>query len=489
MNNAVIYARYSSDKQTEDSIEAQVRACKAYAAAKGFTVISEYVDEAVSGKGEKTASRASYQRMLRDSSKNLFDVILIHKYDRVARSLAEHVTLEKKLKDNGVELIATAQDFGTTNEAKIMRSLMWALSEYYIDNLSDEVKKGHKETAFKGLHNGGVAPFGYDVVDQRYVVNELEAGYVRKMFDCAVNRQGFTALIDEIAAAGIKGKRGKPIKYTSIYEMLKNEKYTGVYIYSPQEEKRRADRREKPNSIKIENALPAIIDRAQFVEVQRIMNERKQTGKKAGYLCSGLVYCTCGAKMHGFTSKKGSFERRYYGCSKKCGEPTVRMDDVDDSALSYLHDLLSPENQKTIAAALRAYQDGEKDRAAQFNSAIRKQIKDKQHQYDALLGNLSSGTLPPEVVSDVGQKMKTIKEEIAALQETKPPHDFTVDQITAWLQALKASPDSKAIHLLIERIDIKNKTDFSITSTLKSVLGETGCGGSQHVLPAILFGN
>lgn len=78
-----------------------------------------------------------------------------------------------------MSLIATAQDFGTSNEAKIMRALMWSLSEYYLDNLSSEVKKGHKETALKGLHNGGVAPFGYDVVEQHYVINELEAAYVK----------------------------------------------------------------------------------------------------------------------------------------------------------------------------------------------------------------------------------------------------------------------------------------------------------------------
>lgn len=81
--------------------------------------------------------------------------------------------------------------------------------------------------------------------------------------------------------------------------MLRNEKYTGVYVYSLKQEKNRADRRTKPNAIRIENALPIIIDKAQFDEVQKIMNERKQSGKKAEYLCSGLIYCECGAKMHG----------------------------------------------------------------------------------------------------------------------------------------------------------------------------------------------
>ena len=144
---------------------------------------------------------------------------MIHKYDRIARNVGEHVNLTAKLQEMGVELIATAQDFGKSNEAKIMRNLMWALSEYYIDNLAGEVRKGLKETALKGLHTGGVAPFGYDIVDQKYVINELEAEYVRKIFVAAMNREGFTDIIKELSERGITGKRGKPIK---IYSNIRN---------------------------------------------------------------------------------------------------------------------------------------------------------------------------------------------------------------------------------------------------------------------------
>lgn len=269
MNEAVIYARFSSDKQTESSIEAQVRACREYAAAHSLHVMEVYADEAISGAGAKTASRRAYQRLLRDASKGQFDTILIHKYDRIARNLGEHVNLEQRLNKLGVTLIATAQDFGSAKEVKIMRAITWSLSEYYLDNLSEETKKGHRETALKGLHNGGYAPFGYDVVNQQYVINKLEAGYVRKLFAAALERRGFVEIIGEMDAAGIRGKRGRPIKYPQIYEILRNEKYTGVYLYSADEEKDREKRREKPHAIRIENALPVIIGRAQFLEVHK----------------------------------------------------------------------------------------------------------------------------------------------------------------------------------------------------------------------------
>lgn len=476
MQNAVIYARFSSDRQTDASIDAQVRACREYAAAHDMKIASIYADEAISGKGSKTASRKQYQKMLREAEKGLFDTILIHKYDRIARNLGEHVNLEKRLTDAGITLIATSQDYGTSNEAKIIRTLMWSLSEYYIDNLAGEVKKGHREVALKGLHNGGVPPFGYDVVNQEYVINEFEAVYVRKMFEAALNRAGFTDLLKEMEECGIKGKRGKTIKYTQIYEILRNEKYTGVYAYSETEEKNRGARRSKPNAIRIENAFPAIIDKATFEEVQKIMNGRKQTGKKANYLCSGLVYCSCGAKMHAAKSERKGHTYYYFSCSSRCGNPNIRMEKVDDAVLSYLHEILSKENQLKIADALRNYKQGEAQRIEDFKTIIQRKIAEKEAQHESLLANLSAGTLPPSVVADVGERMQELKEEIERLKQTEPPKDYTVEQITSWLESLKKNTDEKAVHLLVERIDIKNKTEINVKSTLESVLGEIGCG-------------
>lgn len=156
----VIYARFSSDRQNEESITAQVRACTEYAEKHGMEVIHVYADEAVSGKESKTASRVEYQQMMKDASRGQFEVILIHKFDRVARSLTEHVNLQARLAKWKVELVAVAQDFGGGAEAKIVKALLWSMSEYYLDNLASEVRKGQREAALQGKHNGGLPPFG-----------------------------------------------------------------------------------------------------------------------------------------------------------------------------------------------------------------------------------------------------------------------------------------------------------------------------------------
>ena len=189
---AAIYTRFSSDNQTELSTQAQVRACTEYAKANGLDIYKIYSDEAISGTEEKTDHRLQYQLMLQDAKQKLFDVLLIHKYDRVARSLEEHVRLSKMMEREKIPIIAVAQNFGTSIEGDFAKQMMWVLSEYYSKNLSKEVRKGHREIALKGLHNGGPAPFGFRVVDQKLVINDLEAFYVRKMFDAALNRRGFT---------------------------------------------------------------------------------------------------------------------------------------------------------------------------------------------------------------------------------------------------------------------------------------------------------
>ena len=128
MNNAVIYARFSSDKQTENSIEAQVRACEDYAEIHGYTINKIYSDEAVSAKNDR---RPEFQKMIKDAEKGLFQTVLVHKYNRFARRMIDHVTYEDKLNQAGVDLIAVAEDFGNGKEAVIMKALMRSLSEYY----------------------------------------------------------------------------------------------------------------------------------------------------------------------------------------------------------------------------------------------------------------------------------------------------------------------------------------------------------------------
>lgn len=330
---AVIYARYSSDNQTEMSIEAQVRACTEYAAKKNITIVNIYKDEAMTG---RNANRPQYQEMITAAFEGKFDIILCHKYDRIARDLEEQASLDKRLEKLGIKLIAVAQDYGEGKDAKLSKGIQWVLGEYYSANLSEEVKKGQRETALKGLHNGGVAPFGYNIIEQRYEINESEAYWVREMFSACINGTGYANIIDQMAAAGITGHRGKPIKYPQIYEILRNEKYTGTYIFSVDEEKDRNLRRTKPNAIRIKDCFPKIVTREIFEAANRALSQNRR-GPSQKHRCSGIVYCgECGAKMHLSRTERKGHKYNNFVCSAKCGIGIVPMELVDNAVDAYL---------------------------------------------------------------------------------------------------------------------------------------------------------
>ena len=135
---AAIYTRFSSDNQTELSTQAQVRACTEYAKANGLDIYKIFSDEAISGTEEKTDHRLQYQLMLQDAKQKRFDVLLIHKYDRVARSLEEHVRLSKMMEREKIPIIAVAQNFGTSIEGDFASD---------VANLLESLRKTRAEKA------------------------------------------------------------------------------------------------------------------------------------------------------------------------------------------------------------------------------------------------------------------------------------------------------------------------------------------------------
>ena len=119
MKYAVIYARYSSDNQTEQSIEGQVRVCKEYAERNDILVVDSYIDRAMTGTNDH---RPEFQRMIKDSSKKEWDYVIVYKLDRFSRNKYESVIHRKTLKDNGVKLLSAMENIPDTPEGIIYHS-------------------------------------------------------------------------------------------------------------------------------------------------------------------------------------------------------------------------------------------------------------------------------------------------------------------------------------------------------------------------------
>ena len=228
MQTAVIYARYSSDSQTEQSIEGQLRVCEEYAQRNNILILDTYIDRAMTGTND---NRPDFQRMIKDSAKRQFQVVLVYKLDRFSRDKYATAIHKNTLKNNGVKVLSAMENIPDTPEGIILESLLEGMNQYYSAELSQKVKRGMNETRRKGNFTGGFLPFGYKVVDHKVLIDEERAEVVRFIYE----QYSIGVFVkDIIVALNAKGvtNRGKPFATNTVYNILKNEKYSGIYPFT-----------------------------------------------------------------------------------------------------------------------------------------------------------------------------------------------------------------------------------------------------------------
>ena len=222
---AVIYARYSTDSQREESIEGQIRECTAYAEKNGFTVVKHYIDRAISA---KTDNRPQFQQMIKDNERGIFDVIIVWKLDRFARNRYDSARYKTQLKRNGVKLVSATEVISAGPEGIILESVLEGYAEYYSADLSEKVVRGMTENALKGIYNGGTIPFGYMIDETRhYQPDPLLAPYVEQTFQKYADGATMTDLRDWLKAHNIKNSMGGEMSYNTIQRLLSNRRYIG----------------------------------------------------------------------------------------------------------------------------------------------------------------------------------------------------------------------------------------------------------------------
>ena len=224
MNKAVIYARYSSDTQTEQSIEGQLRVCRQYAKANNILIVGTYIDRAMTGTNDL---RPDFQRMIKDSSKHQWDMVLVYKLDRFSRDKYESTIHKHTLKENGVKLVSAMENIPDSPEGIILESLLEGMNQYYSAELSQKVLRGMRESYLKGNCTGGILLYGFNVIDKKVIIDEQEGPIVKEIF--AKFAQGYTVveIADNLKSRSIRTKKGEYLIDKKIYRMLGNTKYTG----------------------------------------------------------------------------------------------------------------------------------------------------------------------------------------------------------------------------------------------------------------------
>lgn len=432
--NAVIYARYSpGPRQTDQSIEGQVRDCMAYAKENGINVLKVYADKHISGTDFE--KRLEFNRMLHDSEKGQFDAIIVWKIDRFGRD-REEVALNKiKLKRHGIKLLYAKEVIPDGPEGIILESLMEGLAEYYVADLRQKVKRGQRESALKGLAVSGNAAFGYDIDEnKRYVINEHEAFAVRMVFEMYADGKPATTIMEELAKLGYKNKRGGEITKNGIYTMIRNEKYIGKCFYD-----------------NIPIPIPAIIDEKLWKAVQSKIIRRPNSSAvyKAPerYLLSLKAYCgECGSMLIG-ESGYGKMKQKYlyYKCaarkrkagSDKCCLKTMRKDDLENYVVQCtMDDVLQDDVIEYIAD--KVIEINKKHTVNQKLSQLKSALRDAEKSIRNIMKAIEDGIYTPttkERLLELENACEEYRIQIAKEEIAKPT--ITRDHVIYWLEMFR----------------------------------------------------
>lgn len=470
---AAIYARYSSNNQREESIDAQIRAIKDYCDSNGYSIVKTYIDEARSA---TTDNRPNFKNMIKDSELNLFDCVIVHKLDRFSRDKYDSVTYKRKLRNNNVSLFSVLEKLDDSPESSIMESLLEGMSEYYSKNLARETMKGMKENAYKAMHTGGKPPLGYDVdpLTKKYLINETEAKAVKLIFEMYANGNGYMAIVDKLNTLNFKTKLGNSFSRNSISEIIRNEKYTGVYVFNKTPKKINGKRNShvtKPEEeiIRIKDGMPRIIDDETFLKVkERLANNKRNACNKAKepYVLSGKIKCgLCGSAMVGHTSKCGRSKNKYstYRCGRRyrykdCSMKPINRDYIDDIVIKQLSkNIFSPKSIEKLTKELtKCYKKSLQNNKSEIKD-IDKQLIQINKEIDNLITALASG------ISSI-----SIKDKLNNLEEKKI-------HLSTLKSELQCSLDSKVLdenlirqYLLKDASLLKNKSVDDIKNIINT---------------------
>ena len=300
---AVIYARYSSHSQTEQSIEGQLHDGYAYAEKCGYRVIGEYIDRALTGTKD---DRPDFQRMIRDAEKRQFQVVIVWKLDRFARNRYDSAMYKRVLKKHGVRVVSVMENITDSPEGIILEGMLEALAEYYSANLSENIRRGQQESIKKGWFPGGAPPMGYKTENHRLVPDERFAPVLLEVYTRYANGESLSAIADDLNSRGYRTRHGHLFSVGTFDRVIPNPAYIGQYTY---------------NGVTVPDLCPRIVpdDIYQKALARRERNRRAPAAGRSHveYLLSGKMFCgLCGAPMIGDCGTGKSGERHiYYSCT------------------------------------------------------------------------------------------------------------------------------------------------------------------------------
>lgn len=420
---AAAYARFSSDRQREESIEIQMEAITRYCEREGWKLGPTYRDSAMSGTNDR---RPDFQRCLRDAERGRFDILVIYKQDRFARNVEDSKRNMRRLRAAGVRVVSVREgELEDTPDGFLRESIGEIFAEYYSRNLAVLVRDGMRKSA-EQMRTVGYRLYGYAVDDGDHFVPDPEQSvYVREAFRLYLTGKSCGEISEWLNAEGQRTIRGNLWSARSLTNILSNESYMGTYHYC---------------GMHVEGGMPALVSRETFLAVQEIKRRRmgmKRQKQVNDYILTDKTYCLdCGMPMCG-TSGTSCNGRKYtyYGCMNKGGcKHRVSSHLVEDAVIDAVVDVLHDEDAKdAIVADMLEWAAAQPRMADEW----RRQICDDKKRRERLVQAVADG-LPASSVADA---VREIEDEIATL-EAKVSREEAETDATMDAESARAFLDS-----------------------------------------------
>ena len=432
IKTAALYVRYSSTNQTEQSIEGQVRVCTEFCQRQSITILETYADRATSA-SKDIEKRTEFLRMIKDSEKHPWDAVIVYKLDRFARNRYDSANYKYRLKKNGVQLISATENISQDPEGIILESVLEGMAEFYAAELGQKINRGMRESAYKNQYIGGTVPFGYKIVNKKYVIDEETAPFVREAFQRFIAGDTIISICRSFNARGIRTSKKGKFGRASFARIFKNEKYIGVYQYKDYKS----------------NAIPPIIDRETWEKAQMKLRTLKQPGSykaKQVYLLSGKIYCGhCGSRMQASknVSSNGN-DYAYYVCRGKktgkaeCAAKNIRKDFIEQIVLEDAFKMLTDENIEILAD--QAMKENQHELETTTNiPALKQRISAINGSLENLTKAIEIGSAPETLIKRMTELEKEKKDLEAELKKEESDIPIQIDKyhIMHWLESLK----------------------------------------------------
>ncbi len=422
---AAAYIRVSTADQTEYSPDAQRHAIEKWAREHGYIVPPQYIfcDEGISGRTAE--KRPAFQAMIAaaKSKEHPFDAILVHKFDRFARSREDSVVYKSLLrKENNVRVISITESIEDDRFSVILEAMLEAMAEYYSINLAHETKKGMTEAARRGVRQC-VAPFGYHLVNKKMVPHPEESAIVQKIFRDFIDGKAYKAIAIELNAMGIRTHRGSPFENRTVEYILRNPVYIGKIRWNPSGRTYRDFNNE--NIILADGEHEPIIDEDTFHAAQKTVRNikaRHKPNEKPNYvrkhwLC-GIVRCSaCGTTL--VWTNPNAMQCNNY-CRGKCNVTNrVKADLLSDAVL----ERLAYDAEHASAASVVLHQSPTSDRSQR--SVLEIQISATERKLSRLRDAYLIGAETPEeylsTKTAMEQELQEYRHQLAALDVEPDP--------------------------------------------------------------------